>query len=991
MTRIVAASSACLLLVFTLPARGQQSARLSERNALAWVAARLARAGQVEQAGAALHKMLDAERAIFGPENEDVAGALEYAAGIQDRLADFGAARTSLTEALALRTKLAGKEHFRTVDARYALERIERLVPLDAEKRRGYREALQLETKARALNYNQQRERSKLARQAAEKLKEVLGPGHPEFAAMLHQIAELEGGGNAARAQEVGVAELYRQALTIRKEALGDRHPDYASSLERVAVVGRGTDVALLREAAEIRKQAQGEWHPAYARTLESLGYELLNRQRRPDEAVPLLKQALAIRQKAFGADDPGCVNLLNYLASHYRQKRQFREAEPYLRQGLATARKRLETEVEIYEGRWTYTLGVAPEMADRPIVGYTAAIKRQSYAFALHNLAALYWDMEDPEQAARLLGEAQDYQAESHHLMAAARSEAEVQMLAAGWIHGLDDFLSASVDPRAKVSPEESYRHVLAWKGAGFMRQREVRSWRDRAELLPLFSELRDISEKLAAALRARPADDDHAAWDRIAQLHGRKQEVDALLGKRLREVQGGSKRPVPTAKQLQALLPADVALVDFVRFFPWFGDARANNYHLLAFVVRSQGPVVRLDLGPVWPVEQGLDAWQLKARAYQDAQEELKTLHRLLWQPQAAHLQDIKTVLISPDGVLSRLPWAALPGKERDAVLADDYALAIVPVPQLLLATGRGRPRGTDCLLVGEVDFGAGPAAPRPQPSGGTPPPGATMPKFSPLPGTSFEVDAVAKLYKAAQPEAPLRVLRGGEASKPAVRAAAGRCRYLHLATHGYFRPQAAPADARLPPEGQHLIALQPGLLAGIALAGANQTPPSGGDTGVLTAEEAQQLDLEGTDLVVLSACETALGAPLKGEGMMGLQRAFQVAGASALVSSLWQVDDAATSVLMEEFYANLWQRKLPKLEALRQAQRAVRREPERVLRRGRQMREMLLQRGWSEDVLASRGLGKKAAKVGDEDQPARRSPAAWWAGFVLSGDWR
>ena len=89
-------------------------------------------------------------------------------------------------------------------------------------------------------------------------------------------------------------------------------------------------------------------------------------------------------------------------------------------------------------------------------------------------------------------------------------------------------------------------------------------------------------------------------------------------------------------------------------------------------------------------------------------------------------------------------------------------------------------------------------------------------------------------------------------------------------------------------------------------------------------------QALDLRGCELVVLSACETGLGEAEDGQGVLGLQRAFQAAGARAVVASLWKVDDAATGVLMERFYTNLWDKKLPKLEALRQAQLAVLNDP-------------------------------------------------------------
>jgi CHAT domain-containing protein len=157
-------------------------------------------------------------------------------------------------------------------------------------------------------------------------------------------------------------------------------------------------------------------------------------------------------------------------------------------------------------------------------------------------------------------------------------------------------------------------------------------------------------------------------------------------------------------------------------------------------------------------------------------------------------------------------------------------------------------------------------------------------------------------------------------------------------------------------------------------VVLARANADPAAGS----LTAEEVCGLDLRGTDLVVLSACETALGRVVSGEGVLGLQRAFHLAGSRAVVSSLWNVHDEATRRLMLRFYERLWSGpKVSKLEALRQAQLGM-------LRQG--LRDPVLVRGVFNPKT---GAGKRRPPP-LEDRSGRLAPA-YWAAFVLSGDWR
>jgi CHAT domain-containing protein len=213
---------------------------------------------------------------------------------------------------------------------------------------------------------------------------------------------------------------------------------------------------------------------------------------------------------------------------------------------------------------------------------------------------------------------------------------------------------------------------------------------------------------------------------------------------------------------------------------------------------------------------------------------------------------------------------------------------------------------------------------------------------PRWRYLEGSRREAEAIAALWKKS---GRAELLEGADASEAALRQRLPGARYVHLATHGFF------ADAKFRSAFRHDVARErlerfgrplsgkratvtgrnPLLLSGVVLAGANlpqQTNEWGaplGEDGILTGEEVAELDLRGSELVVLSACETRLGKA-ESEDVFGLQRAFHLAGARTTVASLWKVDDRATQRLMTLFYDNLWKNKLPKAEALCQAQLAL-----------------------------------------------------------------
>jgi CHAT domain-containing protein len=216
-----------------------------------------------------------------------------------------------------------------------------------------------------------------------------------------------------------------------------------------------------------------------------------------------------------------------------------------------------------------------------------------------------------------------------------------------------------------------------------------------------------------------------------------------------------------------------------------------------------------------------------------------------------------------------------------------------------------------------------------------------------WSPLPGTGQEVNEIMSLWEKMDrgskrsPVASGRALTGTLASEREFKANASGHRIIHIATHGFFFEGTCVISA----SGRGIGALvqtvptavgtqadvNPLLLSGLVFAGANQRQQVSeqGDDGILTAEEIASLDLSGTDWAVLSACETGVGKITRMEGVFGMRRAFQVAGARTVVMSLWPVEDDATRDWMRALYEARLRRGLDASEAAREASRSFLRE--------------------------------------------------------------
>jgi CHAT domain-containing protein len=423
--------------------------------------------------------------------------------------------------------------------------------------------------------------------------------------------------------------------------------------------------------------------------------------------------------------------------------------------------------------------------------------------------------------------------------------------------------------------------------------------------------------------------------AWQEQYARGGAEREALALgLARDLAPLREGLERMDLTAKDVTARLPADAVLVDFLR----------SGEGYLAWVLRSEGEVERFDLGEAAAIETAAEEFARLTRdettgpASPEWLAAGRRLHDLVLAPWRSRLgPEARTLYLCPDAALAAIPFAALPGRQAGSFLIDDHLLVQVSMAQDLVPWP-GREAGKGALLLGDVDYGhaseTGGETPFAAAGGGL----AVLDRaprgrsFEPLPETRQEVEFARTLI------GDSTALTGREATEARLRSEVHGKRLLHLATHGFVREDLMAGLRRregdrawLGSEAERQLAAghDPLLLAGLALAGANPREGGHGDDGILTAAEASCLDLDGVDLVVLSACQTALGRSEAGEGVIGLVQAFQMAGARRVVASLWPVDDEATRRLMERLYAGLLRKDDPlaAAQALREAALSVR----------------------------------------------------------------
>jgi CHAT domain-containing protein/Tfp pilus assembly protein PilF len=851
-----------------------------------WQMGRYREARQLYQESLRIRLKLQGPDHVQSAENFNNLGVLFTAMG------EYSLARQHLERALAIRRHTLGEQHFSTAECWNNLASLNQARGDYAAARKQFEKALDIATRAFGPNspfvlLTQNNLATVLrhmgdlesARAAYEKiiasLKKVVPDDHPFVALTLANYA-----GVLWQFNKAGSKEYYEKALVIYKNLKQEKHPNTALIFESLGTIldQEGKDKLAqkyFQDALNLRREVLAPDHPDIARTSMAL-FEAALRKKDNAAAAKFVKEALAIWEKGLG-DHPFTANAVGSL-------------------GL------LESMQDRDEDAWRDLRASAAMLARLTQRLLTASAERDHAALTEEGRFRLY----------QLLG-----------LVERNRS------LAGDHALGLMEVL-------------------LDWHAASertLVLRREAVAVAGNPKALALYDDLKLARHQLAQAFIRGPTDpstDKHRQL--LKKLQTQRDDLERQLADQIEDFGKLHQDRKVTLKAVAGKLNPNTALISFVKFPHLIGATKFGAPHYAGLILwreegKPQGRVVFL--GEAEAIDKAIHAWrQTVQRGLVEAARDAELRERL-WEPVAKALPRKTTKLyLAPDGELALVPFEAI-RMAGGKFLVEQLAISYLSSGRDLLASSRPKQKGGLALILADPNYEA---------TGEKPPTGpgpdlalqvgdgklrSLAGEFKRLAGFAREADAAAKLL-GGRAGWQVKSLRGDHASEENL-AAVARPRLLYCISHGFFLPDlvrpvgdgrlrelelvnTALGGRKLPP-----LDTDPRLRSGLALAGANRWKmrlEQGKSDGWLTAMEVENLDLWGTDLVVLSACETGRGEIQVGEGVLGLRRAFQLAGAQTVLASLWKVPDAETEKLMARFLQK-WLESAGEAEALREAQ--------------------------------------------------------------------
>jgi len=775
-----------------------------------------------------------------------------------------------------------------------------------------------------------------------------------------------------------GKAELlYQEAIDIMAKIASDNKVSYAAALSNLGVlyadIGNYDKAeALYLKAKQNLENEYGKYRASYATCLTNLG-DLYYKTFLNDKAEVFLEEAKNIRKTELGDDHPDYAASLINLGQLYLDKKEYDKAQPLLLESKDIFLKKLSGNhplyaisllklAEMFTAKGDYGQAESLYMMAKDGLEKSLGKAHPNYAFALSSLTRFY-------RSANRLSELSPLYLELNALIQHIVDQSvsffsEQQMLA--YLQTFEpDIAQVHSFSQISDSPElhgACFNNALFYNGYLLENARRISRSFANADSLTRDTFYRwQVCRHRLAKEYAKPIAERRYVAETEAEAEGYEKTLTRNLPKFKEAMQ------VPKWRDVRDRLRAGEAAVEFIHYRYYTPDPTDSTmYAALVLLPNDTTP----HFIPLFEERQlqalldrpGLDEELVIKHLYGNSPD----LRKLLWQPLEPFLRDAKTIYYSPAGLLHRINPAALQDESRQTLSEGRQWVRVGSTRELV--TGRladksfakmsaeaasniGNP--PSAIIYGGITYDMDSLAycadnfveqmdstEDYQPKDGNfryIVEGQTIPRYRSsniypdstwrkLDDTGHEADEVGALLAGAGFQATVQKgLFASEERFKRIGVAAPSPRILHIATHGfsYPDPQKDSPKGFGNTEPTYKLLDDPMLRSGLLLAGANyywknKRPLTNREDGILVAYEVSGLNLQNTELAVLSACQTGLGDVVGSEGVYGLQRAFRIAGAKFLIVSLWEVPDEQTRELMHLFYQN-W---VEKQESLRDA---------------------------------------------------------------------
>jgi CHAT domain-containing protein len=626
----------------------------------------------------------------------------------------------------------------------------------------------------------------------------------------------------------------------------------------------------------------------------------ILRLQKKYNEAEKLYLAAIAIKEKKLGAH-PDLAHLKRGLAGLYMEMGKTADVEKLLFSAVDIDKRKLGdnhpstlSAMQDLGNFYRYidqpgnSLGYLKTVAEKKKTIYGE--KHPNYIRSLEDLALTQWQSNQITEAKLNYQQVIDNTQQYIHTFFNSLNENEKTLY---WektnslLHRYYSFVLANY----KTEPEllsSLYNTLVNTKGFLLNTSSKIRNaiaTSGDAELQQVYTNWLETKEQLNTAYQLSKQELLEEKIN-VDSLESKANDYERILSQKSALFNESKSSPV-NFESISKTLAADEAAAEILEINEYINGFTGKGKYI-ALVVKA-GKAALVEIADSKLIQETVETFRNKTINRKPENE----AYAIVWKALDAELNGVKKLYLSLDGLYHQLSINALKDASG-AYLIDKYSISflgntkdIIEVKQKAAAAKKP----ASAFLIGNPAYG----------SGGV---------VAQLPGTEAEVNNIKKILNASQVQNT--VLIGSKATETEVKNVKSPS-ILHIATHGYFLADLSEVEVNKVLGVDVNVARQnPLLRSGVLLANCENVfdenyRPTTGDNGILTAYEALSLNLDKTDLVVLSACETGLGSVKQGEGVFGLQRSFLIAGANSIIMSLWSVSDAATMELMTLFYSN------------------------------------------------------------------------------------